>query len=309
MARNTDIDRIIFPVREQPVFLKDKATAIPGLKAITGLVNLHLQVFSVVSSEYQLVTNAEALDLGKIIHQKLFPNANANSFEIFNVITPKTGSFCHIDIIDANYTKNIWKTEMYVPFIRIHNSYNRSRSLRFDIGFCRKLCDNGVIFEQEVVKLKFSHTRKEIDFSSLSNLDVSHLKKLENDFISKTRKAAEIQIPLKLFVPLAAKVLNKSFNINSKHNPTREREIQKMKAFQDWIGAHIKKYQDEFGNTAYTLFNVITDYASNHAGNHVNAINGMQRKAGLWINSLGAIMEKPGFNWHQEIKEQQYFLN
>ena len=38
------------------------------------------------------------------------------------------------------------------------NSFNGARALRFDIGFMRKHCSNGVIFEEEVATIKASHS-------------------------------------------------------------------------------------------------------------------------------------------------------
>ena len=100
MARNTNIDEQLFPVWQQPVYLEKQSKPIPGFKAIAGNPNGSSQtVFSIVSDNYQLVSNKEALEMGKQIHAKLFPNAQENSFEIFNVIAPASKSFCHIDII------------------------------------------------------------------------------------------------------------------------------------------------------------------------------------------------------------------
>src|SRR5262245_58023372 len=123
MARNTNIDDILFPVETRPVFLEKEPRAIPGFKAIVGNFGQGFDTtFSIVSDDYQLVLNSTALDMARQVHRKLFPNASSTSFEIFNIIFPSTKSSCSIDIIDKNYTVNIWKQEVYVPFVRIHNS-------------------------------------------------------------------------------------------------------------------------------------------------------------------------------------------
>src|SRR5581483_6127736 len=157
MTRNVDIQSLLFPVKENDVYVNNKR--IQGFKAITGILPEGERVFAVVSSNYKLITNDDALKMGKEIHKRLFKDANADTFDIFKIISPHTKSFCQIDIIDKNYKFNIWQKEIFVPFVRIHNSYNRSHSLQFDIGFCRKLCTNGVIFEQQIVKLKYAHTK------------------------------------------------------------------------------------------------------------------------------------------------------
>ncbi len=116
MPRNTNIEELLFEVRELPVFVKGRTKPLPGYKAIAGYFekgNYSLPtVFSIVSASYMLLPNEEALRLGKLLHGKLFPGATSSSFRVFNVHAPLTRSFCHIDIIDSNYTVNIWNKEV-----------------------------------------------------------------------------------------------------------------------------------------------------------------------------------------------------
>jgi hypothetical protein len=311
MARNTNIQEQLFPVWQQLVYLENSQRPIPGFKAIAGAPNDGSEtVFSIVSDNYRLVSNQEALDMGKQIHRKLFPNAQESSFEVFNIIAPASRSFCHIDIIDKNYTLNIWKKEVYVPFVRIHNSYNRSRSLQFDIGFCRKLCDNGMIFEQDVVTLKFAHTKQSIRLEGLDKINVDHLKKLEKDFIAKTETSTKIPLPKKFFVPLAAKTLNRSFNIQEKDPAKKEIVAAKIKQFSGFIQEYADQYisKEQMGETAYAFYNVITHYASNNEKIQASAKNGLQTKCGMWINQVGELVTKHGFSWEEEIKDFEYLL-
>ena len=207
MARINTIEHILFDVWKEDIYLAGRRNPILKYKAVVGKdTNNSIRVFSIVSDSYQLLTNEDALRMGKELHLKLFPNASSDSFEVFNVITPSTKSFCHIDIIDKNYTLNLMKSEVYVPFVRIHNSYNKSRSLKFDIGFVRRLCNNGVIFEEKAVSLKFAHTKQALSLKGLENINVKHLKKYEDDFVSKLNISAgsvsytHLTLPTKLEV-------------------------------------------------------------------------------------------------------------
>ncbi len=311
MARNIDIDRLIFPVKEQDVFLSGQSKSIPGLKAIVGnLGNGFNTTFSVVSENYQLITNEQALEMGKQIHLKLFPEANASSFEIFNIIAPSTKSYCLIDIIDKNYTFNIGKNETYVPFIRIHNSYNRSRSLKFYIGFCRKFCENGTIYEHSGIELNFAHTKQSFKADYISKIDVSHLKKFEKEFKEKTSQSLKIPIERKYFLPLAAKVLGKTFNLSGT-NPDKKKLIEeKQNLFKTQIDQYSDRYinKESLDETAYAFFNVITDYSTNSENLQTNSINGLQSKCGLWVNQVGELVTKPGFSWDKEIAGYEYLL-
>ncbi len=312
MARNTNVNDILFPVEEQRVYLQGHSKPIPGFKAIIGKTGKAVKkTFSIVSDEYKLITNQDALQMAKDIHLKLFPEANAESFEIFNIIVPDTKSFCQIDIIDKNYKLNIGEQEVYVPFVRIHNSYNKSRSLKFDIGFCRRLCDNGVIFEKSSVMLKFAHTKQQLNNKDLIKVNVDHLQKLATEFKKLTEKSNEIPLPAKYFVPLAAKILGRNFNLSEKNPNKLSANISKMNDFVQLIENHTKKYtvQENFGETAYAFFNVITDYVSNNDQLPAGSINGLQTRCGMWINQIGDLELKPGFNWDEEIKDYTYLLN
>ena len=312
MSRNTNISEILFPVECKPVYLENQRNPIHGFKAITAAIPDKGEVtFSVVSNNYELISNADALEMGKTIHKKLFPDATSNSFEIFNIISPDTKSFCQIDIIDKNYALNIWEKEVYLPFIRIQNSYNRTRILKFDIGFCRKLCDNGVIFEQGTVSVNFRHTKTSFKGMDINKIDVSHLKNLEEDFIKKANKSTKIKIPGKYFIPLAAKVLNRNFNLKEKNKQKRQLILEKLNEFILQIELYSDRYinTENMGETAYAFFNVITDYASNNDKLQANAINGLQSSCGNWLNLIESKVSEPKFSWEKEIVDYNYLID
>ena len=312
MSRNTNISEILFPVECKPVYLENQRNPIHGFKAITAAIPDKGEVtFSVVSNNYELISNADALEMGKTIHKKLFPDATSNSFEIFNIISPDTKSFCQIDIIDKNYALNIWEKEVYLPFIRIQNSYNRTRILKFDIGFCRKLCDNGVIFEQGTVSVNFRHTKTSFKGMDINKIDVSHLKNLEEDFIKKANKSTKIKIPGKYFSPLAAKVLNRNFNLKEKNKQKRQLILEKLNEFILQIELYSDRYinTENMGETAYAFFNVITDYASNNDKLQANAINGLQSSCGNWLNLIESKVSEPKFSWEKEIVDYNYLID
>lgn len=309
MARNTNIDEILFPVRFEPVFFKKQEVPINGFKAITGIDSKkkHI-VFSVVSDNYELISNQQAFAIGKEIHRRLFPDATSESFKVFNVIAPKTNSFCLIDIIDKNYEMNIWEQEVYVPFVRIQNSYNKSRRLKFDLGFCRKLCDNGVIFEEGFVTINFPHTKQSLNRLDLDSINVSKLKKFKDDFINKTKTSTNIKLPREYFIPLAAKVLNRNFNLNEKDYNKRYQIEHKLDEFIWYVNECSDKYinNQDLGETAYAFFNVVTDYASNNKQLQAGTINGLQSNCGEWLNLIVEKTKTPEFNWENEIEQFTY---
>jgi hypothetical protein len=308
MSRNTNISELLFPVECKPVYLENQRYPIHGYKAVTGKFENDSEViFSIVSDNYQLITNNEAVEMGKEIHARLFPDATSESFEVFNVIAPKTNGSCHIDIIDKNYTLNVWSQEVFVPFVRIQNSYNKTLPLKFQIGFCRKLCNNGVIFEENLVSYSVVHTKQMIRGSKFMNINVDHLKQFENDFINKTKRSVEIEIPRKYFLPLAAKVLNQNFNLAEKDVKKRRLIEQKLYDFANDIENYSDKYTqtEKMGENAYAFFNVITDYASNIKHFQARSTNEMQVRCGTWLNLLPTEIKRNDFSWEKEVSEQK----
>lgn len=237
MVRNTNIQQVLFPVELKPVFAEGSRRPIEGYKAVTGKVDSPFElfeterVFTIVSDNYVLIPNKDALEMAKDIHSCLFPSGTSDSFEIFNIKTPGTLGSCHIDIIDKHYKLNILKNEIYVPFVRIQNSYNKTMPLRFLVGFCRSICTNGVIFEENSISINLPHKKTTLIVFNIEKIDTLKLKKFETDFMNKTTKADKIAIPEQLFIPLAAKALNIKFNLDEGNTNFFQSELNRLNLF------------------------------------------------------------------------------
>lgn len=103
MPRLTQINDILFPVDEYPVFTqiqagsKNKKISVPGKKAI---VNKNTnRVLGVVSKGYKLVSNKDALDLAYECCQATFPDTKHSEWEVTAVDAPGTGGHCFIDLV------------------------------------------------------------------------------------------------------------------------------------------------------------------------------------------------------------------
>ena len=160
---------MLFPVEEHPVFvvLRDESgerrVAAPNKKAIVNTAN-H-RVLGIVSRDYQLVTNQEALEWAYECCQNVFPNTNRAEWDVSATDGPSTGGYCRIDLVhrtaalDFRDVRPGQRPEAFGPFIRVTNSYNGLRALAFDIGFYRKVCRNGLIAPDTIVQFKFAHQR------------------------------------------------------------------------------------------------------------------------------------------------------
>lgn len=299
MIRNTDTVTISFPVELRPVYtINTKGNKYSGLSnysAVTGITEKDERVFSVVSRDYKLVLNEEAISIGKSIFKRLFPGTGEEDFEIFNLKYPASRSFCHIDLINRNYILNVWYKEVYIPFIRITNSYNKSRKLGFELGFCRQVCDNGVIFEKEFVSLKYFHygkSSKNIMSQKDSDLKLKNLRGIGNRFTEYMRNLKNIKVEGKYFIPVSAKIFGlkfKSDNVSGRYKKIIEKQREEFISIMEGLK---QKYIGELGENAYSLFNTATAFANETKFVKSVRYNHYQTKAGDWVKEIVRIKKE-----------------
>ena len=303
MTRTADIKDLLFPVALAPVFTRlaqenyTQTFIIPRSRAVintdTG------QVLGIVSRNYRLITNEEAIALGKQCCRELLGLDEAANLEIFNAIAPDTRSYCHIDLVHHDFAMNLWDIdnaggETYLPYVRITNSYNTSRVLRFDIGFCRKLCLNGVIFEEETIHFEFVHSRKTFARPVRFKIEKNRFEKLKAQFIESMTLLRKTVIPRHN----AAPIFNHVIGIPRKNSISfrTEQEADDYKKLEKTAAGCIDSYYSAMGETAYALFCAVTDVASKPPQNrHLRRdSNSMQKSAGTWITGLKRyIKEQP----------------
>ena len=320
MPRITEIESLMFPVELRPVYYTD--TGIDGTQLQKHIPNSRVVVnkksgkpFGVVSNNYKLVTNEQALKMGEKYCADLFGSDEVGNIDIFKVDAPSTGSYCHIDLIHRSYAMDLWdkqeQSDIYIPYLRVTNSYNKSRALRFDIGFCREVCLNGLIFDPETIKSAYSHLKREFTDDGIPfALSNGKIGKLVEDFKSYTTKLKNYHIPR----AQALDLLRVLFRIKDKGQIKKLSEKEDREEYDallrvlDW---RLDKYIRELGENSYALFNAITDIASHSIDNNRyfrRDMNTMQRLAGDWIHSFQREVERPDFditNYLEQLKKSR----
>ena len=295
MARITSIEELMFPVTLMPLFTErivhnqTQRIKVPNNRLV---MNKETGVpLGVVSKDYRLVSNQEAIELGRQCCLQLFDISETQHIKVFNVDAPSTASYCHIDLVHKNFVMNLWdgpgEPENYVPYIRITNSYNRTRSLRFDIGFCRKICLNGVIFEAETIDFTYNHSRGDIGSINFS------IKKNKLDDLA--RKFKDYIATIKAFT------INEEDSFEILKALLRIKASKKLKSDYEVLVGDIQtrhaSYRNELGGNAYALFNTMTDIASKPPSSRCfrRDQNSLQKIAGVWIKDFGSQIKKPDF--------------
>lgn len=85
-----------------------------------------------MTHDCQLVTNEMADELGQVLMHRVFNTLTADDLECFNIVMPQSRSFCQIDLIQKGADFEPWQGDKWIAFLRITNSYNRTRRLRYE---------------------------------------------------------------------------------------------------------------------------------------------------------------------------------
>lgn len=316
-AKKIELQKAFFPVEEMPISLNGGTSplTIPGYKAIvdkgTG------RPLSVVSSKYRLVRNREAYEMADYVVRAIFEGKTLNDFECFNILMPRTKGSCKIDLIIPNNFNKLFgqENESWTPFVRISNSYNKTMVLKYEIGFCRWICLNGMIFGKTGITFAITHlgsiTYKEIEkLINKAKLNIGDMGTLWKTFEQKMNYLQSIALPPSSALAIYCKAF--AINVNPKEVTKTQEESLSMRAKQ--IVTASKDYFKELGNNAYAMMNVLSDYASfpEWANGNTNYVDGYQRKVGRWVDEFIEESGKQDFNLSKylgdEYQNTAYYL-
>ena len=297
VERNTNLDEILFDVEQRPIYLDSKNEhqrnlfdgssqlrfkRIPEFWAVTNVEDEH--VFSVVKPGYKLITNKEAIELGKQCFKSVFGSMNVADMEVFHITYPKSKSFCHMDFTLKDSGFEPWQGDKWVPFLRVTNSYNRTKPLRFNFGFCRGICTNGIIFGERSITYKYTHTRGDAGKAEF-NTNIGELKKIEAQFTENLHNLQRYHVPEKFMLPIVCR----AFGIMaSREDLEKPKRLLQLSGFKNHIDQLTKRYFDEMGQNGYAALNVLTDFASRPAA-YISPevmVDQLQKSSGKWAEEF-----------------------
>lgn len=294
---------LFFPVRAVPVFAQIRRGSnlemerIPSQRAIVNCATD--QVISVVSENYQVVTNREALEFAHLCCRAAFPEAASQDWRVLEAHAPSTMGSCCIDLVHPGSALEFsgpvfrGKPDAFGPFVRVTNSYNRSRALSFEIGFFRKVCSNGMILPQSSVRFAFNHNTR--NFSNRVSFEVGKdsVAQLREKFQKFLAPLQDCEVPPPMFLPATLGVLG-----IRKPDPMAKRQREPWERLAAKLRSIASEYCEELGHNGYALLNVITDVASRPPKSSFvrREQQSLQRSAGHWLAEFSAECRKPGFD-------------
>jgi len=291
--RETTLDSVMFPVALRSLTFTSPDGNARRVKSHMAVVNCRTeQPVGVVGESYRLVPNAEAVEYGRQCARLLFGDVKPEALEVFNVYAPLSGWGCHVDLMHKGWEVNIRKREVYLPFVRVTNSYNATRALRFDVGYCRKVCSNGVIFEEETIRFTFSHSREALRRGPHFEVGKDLLDDLRRRFAATADRLYGFQVPPGAELPLLFKALQLPLPPASQQITTRHVELFEdlAKVARDRLG----RYTASMGANAYAVFNAATDFASHppEIKHFRRSQHAMQTSAGTWSHEFAGQVAK-----------------
>ena len=295
MPRLTQLDDVLFPVEEHSVFVGvrtksgERRLSVPGKKAIVNTKTN--RVLGVVSRGYRLVTNHQALDWAYQCCRTVFPETKPGEWEVKASDAPGTGGHCFIDIVhnstalDFEFVAAENRPDVFGPFIRVTNSYNGLRALAFDIGFFRKVCKNGMIVPESIIRFKFTHSQKDLGKTISFEVSQERLSKIKNSFNEYFKALRDCKISRPEFDPMLCGVLK--IRKPKKMKP-QSPIANDWKALSQGIGVLCSRYAEEIGENAYAVFNAMTEFASHPPQNRCvhRERHSFQRLAGDWLSGF-----------------------
>ena len=312
MPRLTNLDDVLFPVEEHPVFVSmiessgERRLAVPDKKAIVNRTTR--RVLGIVSRGYRLVSNREALDMAHECCRTVFPETKSGEWDVKTTDAPSTAGYCHLDFVhnstalDFNFLPAADRPEVFGPFIRVTNSYNGLRALAFDIGFYRKVCKNGLIVPDTIIRFKFTHLRR--DIGETIKFDISHerLAKFKTSFTEFLGGLHKCEVPRASFDPFIRGVL-----LLRQPEPLKpdSHEAEDWRTLTAHLGEMGDRYAGELGENAYAVFNAVTEFASHPPANRCvhRDRHSLQRLAGTWLNTFSQECRKQEFSIAKYLEE------
>lgn len=299
-----DPTEAFFPVELRPVFMPstadiNKHTKLPRHFAVVDVEKN--RPFAVVTDEYELVTNQKAYDQAGEIMKKVFQTTRLEDLICLNVTMPSTRSFCHIDLIHKGADFSPWENDDWTAFLRITNSYNRTRLLRFELGFCRWICLNGMIFGAKSIEYSYSHTRRGVDRVHRYVDNIGDIRKLEVQLTERLHQLKRYYVPQSDMLA----ILCRAFDIKvSKDVVKRPRRVEALRDIRNQVHQLTDDYFASIGPHGYAALNVLTDYATQPAGVIAPeaSMHTLQQKCGNWMDDFVSSIQKPDFSFDRYLE-------
>jgi hypothetical protein len=294
-----DPKEAFFPVEMRPLYMPSKGsieryTELGRHFAVVDVEREH--PFAVVTDDYTLITNHQAYNMADEVMRKVFQTTKAEDMQCLNVTMPKTRSFCHIDLIRKTSEFLPFEHDKWTAFLRISNSYNRTRLLRFELGFCRWICMNGMIFGSKSIEFSYAHTRRGMNRVERFADNIGDIRKIEATLTESLHQLKRYYVPPTEMLPIVCRAFDIAATSEDLKKPRR---LEALAAMRDQVRELTDSYFTELGPHGYAALNVLTDYATRPQGVIAPeaSMHGLQQKASNWMEGFVSAIKTSDFSF------------
>lgn len=312
----TSLEETFFPVKLCPLYWEGEAqekkprdifetsnfNICPNHSAVVNMQNGY--VFTCVTKGYALITNKEAYEeIGNYVAMHIFGRNESYNFQATNVYMSKTKGECIIDY--ARYIENNQPliNNGWQAFIRMENSYNKTRKLAYTIGFKNIQENASLSFKTFSISVKTAHTGNiysalDQQFSKMNTFDIDEI---EFNFQKKINTLKNLPVAKEDIFPLFCKI----FEI---HKPSKEVDKDKkavLLSCYQFIEHKAEETVSKYGKNAYSLLLVFAGYANATNMANLNIYHDKAQAAlGSWVDEYIDKALKPGFSISQFIGQK-----
>lgn len=306
------LGKLFFEVDERPLYweVSSPFTVNPDVKLCEpnfyAIVDMEKNtVFSAVTQGYLLITNKEAYDFGKEIGRRLFHLENDGDLKSIHAELSTNRAVCMIDLRRKIDLCQPLMNEGWCAFMRIVNSYNKTRKLEYIIGFYNVEHKYGFLDNSIAISANTAHYSKfgsyQMDIIRQIKEKGYNVEQVELYFLSKIEALRKIPISKESILPMFCHV----FGITKTKvaQPQRDSLINT----KDYIEEHAAAYTDKYGQNAYALLNVFADYEYKYDASSLRfLLRKDQFKLGKWVDDLINASKAPTFSITRYISEKAH---
>ena len=300
-ANAPEFHDVFFPVEIGPVCVRvgeGKGTEYIEVEGRQAVIETETKrVISVVSDQYQLVTNRQALGFAVECCKTAFGELYAEREWRLHAYAPPSGGWCRIDLehvsgdLEFSTSPREAVPDVFGPFVRVVNSYDRSHALTIEIGFQRKVCKNGLVIPKSVVFFRFKHSTADLAERVKLEVERDGFRNLKQEFLGMLQPLRECEVPVYCFVP----ILFSALEIPKPKQGVRA-DWDAWERLVDDFRSLCFSYIDEMGATAYALLNCISEAATRPFRTVRKERHSLQRLAGKWLVDFSSRCKHAAFD-------------
>lgn len=244
------LSNLLFQIDTKPLYFENSKGEMTPLNGYNAIFRKEEdQLFTFQQNKEKIISNGEALSLGKQVFKKLYPQIRIEELRAFKVCYPDSKKFCQIRLVHEAINFEVFNQDNWYPYLEIINCFDNPNNTSCELGFVRWLCCNGVSFGK---KMRFN-LKNSLDLLNY-NLN-QRAKNLQEEFTKTLKRMKNHQITERQF------------------------DLEIMSAFSDiinappnswtyrWLDSIVNqlkpKYLNEMGDNAYAALNIISDITSN----------------------------------------------